>query len=259
MRALGLLFVVALAARAAGASTPLSPSFSAQPLSVNSGQMLTLVVQVANLGGSQMLNVSSSVEAHGSGAAYATLLAAPGPFSAPIAASSSVTFTWVFSSSGCGNLSFSAFATGYNSASSLTETAGPADSNLIPVTCYTATPSPTVTPTPTPSPTPWIIYGTATPGPLYGDANIPGNLFHPDLGQPLQLRFSAPLESTVQIDLYSRIGGHVRHFERSVSPGSYTELWDGRDEQGLTVATGIYVAQFKAKGLFKTVKFAVVK
>ncbi len=135
----------------------------------------------------------------------------------------------------------------------------------------TATPSPTVSPTfsptevvtatesPTTSPTPWIVYGTATAVPITGDASIPGNLFHPGAGQPLQLRFDAPLDATISIDLYNRIGQRVRHLERDVSAGRHMEPWDGRDGDGQPVPAGIYVAQFKGKGLFKAVKFAVIK
>jgi hypothetical protein len=276
MRVLGLLVAMLAGAATVRAASSLSPAVAVQPGSINAGQQVTVVVQVTNLGASQVTSVSTTVQAFsGGGSAVAALVATPVPFSNPIASSSSSNFTWVFSGSGCGSIYFSAWATGFDSGSGLTETAGPVGSNVIPVTCLTPSPSFTITPSPTASPvvsatptptvsptatvTPWIVYGTATPGPLAGDASIPGNLFHPDLGQPLQLRYSAPLEGTVQIDLYNRIGGHVRHFERSVSPGSYTELWDGRNDQGSLVATGIYVAQFKAKGLFKTVKFAVVK
>jgi hypothetical protein len=259
MRAWALSMAMLLAGVGAQAAT-LNPTVSVAPGSVNAGDAMTVVVQVTNQSSYQMLNVSTSVQAYGAGSASAALVATPVPFSAPpVAASSSASFTWVFNSSGCGSVYFSASASAYNTGSGVTETAGPVDSGPIPVNCVTGTLSPTSSPTPTATPTNWIVYATPTPAPLFGDASIPGNIFHPDRGQPLQLRFSAPLEGTVQIDLYNRIGGHVRHFELNVNAGSYTQPWDGRDEQGLLVASGIYVAQFKAKGLFKAVKFAVVK
>jgi hypothetical protein len=113
--------------------------------------------------------------------------------------------------------------------------------------------------TATPTQTPWIILATPTAGPSQGDASIPGNLFHPNAGQPLQLKFYAPLDGGVSIDLYDRGGRLIHHVQRDVSAGSYTELWDGQTDNGDVAASGIYVAQFKGRGLFKTVKFAVIK
>lgn len=266
MRTLALAAALLFAAAAARATT-LNVSSFAQPGSVNTGGLITVFVQVNNPG-AQYYDVSSSVAAFSGTGASATPVSTPVPPSTNLATSGASTFTWVFQGQACGSLYFSAWATGWDSSGSVTRTAGPASAGPVLLVCTptptftqtpTNTPSPVVTATYTPTQTPWIVYGTATPGPLHGDASIPGNLFHPDQGQPLQLKFEAPLDATVSIDLYNRLGQRVRHIERHVSPGSYTELWDGRSDQGLLVSSGIYVAQFKAKGLFKAVKFAVVK
>ena len=258
MRNLALAAAFLFAAAAARAASPLSVGCNPQPSNVNTGQNITVLVQVSNVGSSTVYGVSTSVQAFGSAAAL--LQAGPSPVANDIPASGSASFTWYFQAQGCGQVAFSAVATGFDA---VTVTASQS-SIQVPVFC-TPSPTPTITPTATATPvvtatnTPWIVYGTATPGPVRGDASIPGNLFHPDQGQPLQLKFDAPLDATVSIDLYNRLGQRVRHIERHVSPGSYTELWDGRSDQGLLVSSGIYVAQFKAKGLFKAVKFAVVK
>jgi hypothetical protein len=205
-------------------------------------------------------NVSTSVQAVGSGSASVSLLSTPVPGSNDLPASASGAFTWIFQVSGCGQVAFTAWATGYDTGSSAVTSSTPGTSTQATSAC-TPTPSPTVSPTATatPSPTPWIVYATPTPLPSMGDASIPGNLFRPEKGQALQLNFSVPLEGTVQIDIYSRLGQLLKHFELSVMPGAYTQLWDGRDNQGALLPSGIYVAQFKGKGLFKTVKLAVLK
>jgi hypothetical protein len=250
MRALALALLLAGAA-AAQASALTINNVDLQPGTLPSGQSITVAVEVSNGGTSTVLAVSSTVQAVGS----ASLLSGPSPATHDITASGSAFFTWVFQAQGCGSLSFSASASGYDSGSASTATAGVVGSGQASVAC---TPSPTPTISPTATETPWVVYSTATPPPLVGGASIPGNLYHPEQGS-LQLRFDAPYEGDISIDLYNRIGQRVKHYDLQVSPGSYTQVWDGRDEQGLMVASGIYVAQFKGKGLFKAVKFAVIK
>lgn len=264
MRALALvavLFVAPAVSRAALNVSGVNP----QPPSLSSGQNITVIISVNNSGASAVLNVSTTVQSVGAGGASTAIVVGPTPVATAIASSGSASFTWVYQSSGCGQVAFSAWATGYDTASSTTITSAPGSGGPVLVVC-TPSPTPTITPTSTPTPivsatptftaTPWIVYVNP---PTTGDASIPGNLFHPNEGQPLQLKFDAPAEGVINIDLYNRLGQRVRSITRSVQPGSYTELWDGRSDQGLLVASGIYVAQFRGKGLFKTVKFAVIK
>lgn len=260
MRALALAAVLLSATAIARAGLVVSNTYVA-PATSATGSDITVVVQVSNSSGAAAVSaVSTTVQSVGNGAS-ATLMATPNPAVQTIAASSSASYTWVFQSAGCGQVNFSANATGYDSGASTVissplASGGPAIVNCTP----TVTPTITVTSSPTPvvtaTPTPWIVYVNP---PTTGDASIPGNLFHPNEGQPLQLKFDAPAEGDINIDLFNRLGQRVRSITRSVQPGSYTELWDGRSDQGLLVASGIYVAQFRGKGLYKTVKFAVIK
>jgi hypothetical protein len=257
MRSLAVAAFLSLAA-AAGASSPLTiGNVYLLPSSLPTGQNITVAVQVNNSPAGTVVGVSTTVDAAG-----AVFLSGPSPMAQSISAGGSANFTWVFQAQGCGQIYFTAKATGYDSASSTTTTSAPQMSAVGSSNCTPSpspTPSPVVTATPTPDATPWIIYATATPGPKVGDATIPGNLYHPLQDQALQLRFEAPYEGVVSIDLYDRIGQRVRHFDLQVNPGTYTQLWDGRNDQGLMVSSGIYVAQFKGKGLFRAVKFAVIK
>jgi hypothetical protein len=103
------------------------------------------------------------------------------------------------------------------------------------------------------------IYATATPEPTSGSASIPGNLFHPLRGQPLQLNYSVPYDGMVTIKIYSRNGQLVKSLQSDRSAGSWTESWDGRADDGNWVSSGVYAAYFKGKGLSKTLKLVVVK
>ena len=112
-----------------------------------------------------------------------------------------------------------------------------------------ATPTPTLTP----------FYVTATPEPSQGSASIPGNLFHPLRGQPLQLNYSVPFASVVTITIFNRNGQKVKNFLSDRSAGSWSETWDGRADDGNWVSSGVYAAYFKGKGLNKTLKLVIVK
>lgn len=258
MRALALIAAFVSATAALSAASPLSiTSVNPQPGALVSGQGITVIISINNSSTNTVANVSTTVQTVVGGSATAVQLAGPSPTAQSIAGLSSASFTWVFQSGGCGSVAFTAWATGYDNGTSALTTSAPTSGGPVLVNCPTPTVTPTVSPTATA--TPWIIYVTPVEAPKEGDASIPGNLFHPDQGQPLQLKFSAPAEGEVVIELFNRLGQRVRSISRSVQPGSYTELWDGRNDQGLLVAAGIYVAQFRGKGLFKTVKFAVIK
>lgn len=110
----------------------------------------------------------------------------------------------------------------------------------------------------TPTPVPQEPGVTATP-PLMGSAVILGNIYHPLQGGLLPLRISEPYDSTVDIDVYDRLGRKVKHMELTVGPGVTTTQWDGRGDDGALVASGIYEAYFYGKGLSSLVKFAVIK
>lgn len=261
MRALALMAALLGLAAASPAASPLSiSSVNPLPSALVSGQNITVIINVNNGGTGTVFSVSTTVQAVSSaGTGNASLLAGPSPVAQNIVNAGSASFTWVYQSAGCGQVSFSAWAEGYDSASSTTTTSATVASGSVLVNCptptSTSTPTPVVSPTPTLTATPWVIYVNP---PTEGDASIPGNLYHPEQGS-LQLKFDAPAEGDVLIDIYNRLGQRVRSITRSVQPGSYTELWDGRSDQGLLVASGIYVAQFRGKRLFKTVKFAVIK
>ncbi len=50
----------------------------------------------------------------------------------------------------------------------------------------------------------------------------------------------------VRLDIYDLSGRRIRRLERSVASGGYSVTWDGRNEDGMTVAPGLYVVRLFA-------------
>jgi len=53
----------------------------------------------------------------------------------------------------------------------------------------------------------------------------------------------------LKVKIFNMLGQDVKTlFSQSVQPGKYALTWDGRDNAGTTVASGIYVCQFQLNG-----------
>ena len=62
------------------------------------------------------------------------------------------------------------------------------------------------------------------------------------------LKFTLPFESEVRIDIYNLLGQRVRTVvHRKHKPGRFQAVWDGRDEVGNYVSSGIYLCRLIAK------------
>ncbi len=62
----------------------------------------------------------------------------------------------------------------------------------------------------------------------------------------------------MELSIYNTLGQKVRTLVSGYQPmGSYVRSWDGRDDQGRTVASGIYLYQLAA-GSFRQVKKLVL-
>jgi len=78
--------------------------------------------------------------------------------------------------------------------------------------------------------------GTNGPRTFALDQNHP-NPFNPST----RIRFSLDQDAMVSLIIYDVSGTRVRTLvNRSMSAGSHTEEWDARDDQGRSVASGIY-------------------
>ena len=64
----------------------------------------------------------------------------------------------------------------------------------------------------------------------------------------------------VELNIYNLLGQKIRSLVNDVkTPGTYQILWDGRDEQGNNVATGMYLYQLRSENAFITKKMMLIK
>jgi FlgD Ig-like domain/FG-GAP-like repeat len=66
---------------------------------------------------------------------------------------------------------------------------------------------------------------------------------------PTLFSFELPVRAQVRLDVYDVRGHRVRAvFKEEVPEGSHTLSWDGRDDSGQSLASGLYFAQLKVRG-----------
>jgi hypothetical protein len=63
-----------------------------------------------------------------------------------------------------------------------------------------------------------------------------------------EIQFGVPRDSRVQIIIYDILGRKVKTLvDNEMAPGTYKAIWDGRDDNGLGVASGVYLYRIVAK------------
>jgi hypothetical protein len=260
MRRLIGLVMIAAAASASAAWASLAANMDALPSNVLPGQSFTVVMHVINNGSLLVNGITAQAYPVQSGFS-ASLSSGPYPASQNLAATASGDFTWVYSGSACGDVYFSGSASGSDSGGPQSVNAAPSSS--VHMVC-TTTPTPTLgtpsaTPTASPTASPIIIFVTVTPPPAQGSASIPGNIFHPLQGGTLSLNYSLPYAGQLSISIYNRNGVKLKGIQVDSPAGSFSQAWDGRGDDGEILASGIYVAVFRGKGLNRSVKLVIIK
>ena len=87
------------------------------------------------------------------------------------------------------------------------------------------------------------------------DQNYP-NPFNPTT----QIRYRLATQSHVRIDIYNILGQHVvTLINARQSAGVHVIQWSGRDEQGASVSSGIYIYRMQAGDFAKTRKMMLIK
>ena len=87
------------------------------------------------------------------------------------------------------------------------------------------------------------------------EQNYP-NPFNPSTS----IRFQVPVNEPVRLKIYDILGKEVRTLaDRRFTPGQHTLVWDGRDNRGNPVASGIYVYKMTAGEFFKMRKMNLVR
>jgi hypothetical protein len=100
---------------------------------------------------------------------------------------------------------------------------------------------------------PWKFIVGSLPGLLSSDVErIPGEfVFHPIYPNPFNnmaiIQYELPVQSSVELDVYNLRGQKIMTiFQGNQPPGTYSVLWNGRDENQRRVSSGIYIFYFKA-------------
>jgi hypothetical protein len=76
------------------------------------------------------------------------------------------------------------------------------------------------------------------------DQNFP-NPFNPST----KIKYQIPKNGKISLEIFNLLGQKIRTLvDGEVNPGIYEILWDGKDKQGNSVASGIYIYQLKMEG-----------
>jgi len=74
------------------------------------------------------------------------------------------------------------------------------------------------------------------------------------------MEFEIPISGNLKIDIYNLNGQKVRQLYNRICPaGVYRIDWNGKDEQGKNVSTGIYFCEFRFGDLQKTIKMQLIR
>lgn len=85
------------------------------------------------------------------------------------------------------------------------------------------------------------------------------NPWHPLKG-PLPIRYVTPDGGKIVLKVYNLEGQLVKSLvDEEKAPGDYLVLWDGKNESGQVLASGIVLLRYESKGLKTTKKLAVIK
>jgi len=74
------------------------------------------------------------------------------------------------------------------------------------------------------------------------------------------IKYQLPQTSDVQLQIFNVLGQKVRTLLNSkVEAGYHEAIWDGRNDLGHQVASGIYIYKFQAGNFQKTLKLMLLK
>jgi subtilisin-like proprotein convertase family protein len=72
--------------------------------------------------------------------------------------------------------------------------------------------------------------------------------------------YGSPTESRVHLAIYNVAGRHVRTLvDGEVDPGYHSVVWDGRDNNGVEVGSGVYFCRMEAEGFDDSTKMVLLK
>ncbi len=75
-----------------------------------------------------------------------------------------------------------------------------------------------------------------------------------------KIKYSIAQAASVQLVVYNVAGQRIRSLVNETKPaGTYTEIWDGKNDGGRSVATGIYFYRFMAGGYSEVKKMILLR
>ncbi|MDR3625568.1 MAG: S8 family serine peptidase [Ignavibacteriaceae bacterium] len=93
------------------------------------------------------------------------------------------------------------------------------------------------------------------PKEYYISQNYP-NPFNPTT----TIQYGVPAQTKANIVIYNILGQRIRVFELGeVKPGRYQMIWDGRNNYGRTVASGVYIYRFESQKYSRALKMLFLK
>jgi hypothetical protein len=119
----------------------------------------------------------------------------------------------------------------------------------------TYTVSPTVTISPTPPPTPTV---TVTPI-VIAVVSIDHNSFNPLTGASVRVLGLRPDHGGVTVHVFDLSGTLIRVVQENLGATQVPPAWDGRNESGQVVASGVYLIVVSGNKLHKRYRIAVLK
>ena len=85
--------------------------------------------------------------------------------------------------------------------------------------------------------------------------NVP-NPFNP----ATSIRFTVPVAAPVSVHIFDEAGQRIRTLlQESLPAGSHALTWDGRDERGRAVGSGVYFARMAGPGFQLSRKMTLLK
>lgn len=120
----------------------------------------------------------------------------------------------------------------------------------------TFTVTPTITPTYTVTPT---VTPSATNAPPVEVVTLNHNRFNPQASETVSILHLRPDHGQVSVKVYNAAGVLIREVLNRQVSGFETVDWDGKNEQGETVASGVYYIMVTGNRLHKRLRIAVIK
>jgi hypothetical protein len=104
------------------------------------------------------------------------------------------------------------------------------------------------------------VDGDAPAAPDNGEVKLYNNVFNPAKGESARIDYTIENDGQVTVKIYNIIGELVRDLvDESKTAGTYIEAWNGKNSDGETVASGVYLCFIEAPGIKVIKKAAVIK